>query len=73
MNFAQLTRRVEIRLQSGAEMWIAFCRLRGTDDVQETPLGVGGVIQAFEVLRPVDVVNKEPATGSDKVNDAGQD
>jgi hypothetical protein len=54
-------------------MWIAFCRLRGTDDVQETPLGVGGVIQAFEVLRPVDVVNKEPATGSDKVNDAGQD
>jgi hypothetical protein len=53
-------------------MRIAFNCLRATDDVQETALYAGGVIQAFKFLHPVEVISEEPATWSDKVDYAGQ-
>lgn len=73
VNFAQGARAFKVSLEGLAEMRVGIVRFHGLDQTGEATLHSWSLVQSFEGVKEVDVVDQKPASWCDKFDDAGKD
>jgi hypothetical protein len=53
-------------------VWVARVRFHRFNETGEASFHTRGLVETFEGVEEVDVVDQEPASGSDEIDDAGE-